>query len=186
MVKKLVREDLESFEDFEPGKVERNGLAYTQTQEFIEAELTRYLKMYRDLQQVDQTARLIRDQIDGLLRRYHDYVIQGKIQAHYRQVGITSKKGNVFEHVIPARTVRNLLIAGRLTLEQALNSPTCLITNEANQILVDRKLNKRTPSVWWFWRRYEGLGIELETFDGQPVDVRIWDLARHYEYFREI
>ena len=133
MVKKLVREDLESFEDFEPGKVERNGLAYTQTQEFIEAELTRYLKMYRDLQQVDQTARLIRDQIDGLLRRYHDYVIQGKIQAHYRQVGITSKKGNVFEHVIPARTVRNLLIAGRLTLEQALNSPTCLITNEANQ-----------------------------------------------------
>lgn len=186
MVKKLVREELELFEDFEPGKVERNGLAYTQTQEFVETELTRYLEMYRKLEQVDQTARLVRDQIDGLLRRYHDYVIQGKIQAHYRQVGITTKKGNVFEHVIPARTVRNLLIANKLTLQQALNSPTCLINNEVDQMLAERKLNKRTPSVWWFWRRYEGLGIQLETFDGQEVDVRIWDLARHYDYFKQI
>jgi hypothetical protein len=180
---KLVRESLETFEDFEPGKVERNGLAYTQTQEFITTELNRYLEMYRGLQQVDQTARLIRDQIDGLLRRYHDYVIQGKIQAHYRQKGLTTKKGNVFEHVIPARTVRNLLIQGRISLDQALNSPTCIVSPEANQVLVDRKLNKRTPSVWWFWRRYEGLGIELETYDGTAVDPQVWDLSRHYEYF---
>ena len=115
-----------------------------------------------------------------------EFLTQGKIQAHYRQKGITTKKGNVFEHVIPARTVRNLLIADRLTLQQALNSPTCLISNEVDQQLKQFKLNKRTPNVWWFWQRYQGLGIELETFDGQEVDVNIWDLAQHYQRFQQI
>jgi len=182
----MQRHSIERFTDFEPGRVTRNGVAYRQTQEFVSEEITRYMERYRAQQQIDQTARLLRDQIDALLRRYHEYVIQGKIQAHYRQVGVKIKAGNVFEHVIPARTVRNLLIADLISVPQALNPPTCLITTANNRVLSRNRMTKRTPNCWQFWSRYQCLGIQIETWDGTPVDQTTWDLARHYEYFTTI
>ena len=177
------RKLMENFKDVEPARVQRNGQAYVDTDEFIRPELERYLAMYRELDQISQRGRLIRDQIDELIRRYHDYVIAGKIVAHYRQVGCRIKKGNVFEHVIPARSIRNMLIQGICTLDQALNAPTCLVTPKKNKVLADNKLTKSTPNAWFFWRRYDVLNIQIETYDGTPVDQATWDFAKHCDYF---
>lgn len=179
----MLQENIQRFTDFEPGRVTRNGVAYRQTQDFVTQELDRYLDRYRAMTQIDQTARLLRDQIDALLRRYHEYVIQGRIQAHYRQQGVKIKAGNVFEHVIPARTVRNLLIADLISVPQALNPPTCLITQDKNRELARHRLTKRTPDAWNFWSRYQVLGIEIHTWDGVAVDQSTWNLEQHYEYF---
>jgi hypothetical protein len=177
------RELIESFTDFEPARVVRNGQSYAETETFIVKELQRYLDQYRRIVRMNQTARLIRDQIDNLIRRYHEYVIQGNYQAHYRQVGLLGKRGNVFEHVIPAKTVRNMLIAQHLTITQALNSPTCLISKEQDIKLRKNKMSKNTPNTWYFWQRYAALDIDIETFDGVAVDLAQWDLERHWEYF---
>lgn len=179
----MLRERMEGFQDFVPARVQRNGQAYVETYEFVSTEIERYLAMYQALEQTNQTARLIRDQLDELIRRYHDYVIAGKIVAHYRQVGCRVKKGNVFEHVIPLRTVRNMLIQGVLTANQALNAPTCLITPRKNKVLAKHKLTKSTPNAWFFWQRYSVLGMQIETYDGTAVDQTTWDFAEHCKYF---
>ena len=178
------RKLMENFKDIEPARVERNGQAYVETDEFIRPEIERYIKMYNELEQVSQRGRLIRDQIDGLIRRYHDYVIAGKIVAHYRQVGCREKKGNVFEHVIPARSIRNMLIQDKITLNQALNAPTCIITSKANKTLTKAKRTKSTPNAWLFWQRYDLLDIKIETYDGTAVDQTTWDFEKHCDYFK--
>lgn len=178
------RELIESFTDFEPARVSRNGQSYKETEQFINQELVRYLAMYGKITRMNQTARLIRDQIDNLIRRYHDYVIQGRYQAHYRERGIITKEGNVFEHVIPAKTVRNLLIGQRITITQALNSPTCLISVSSDRILRENKLSKKTPNPWMFWSRYKILGIDIETYDGTKIDQSTWNLQTHWDYFQ--
>lgn len=178
------RKLMENFKDIEPARVQRNGQAYVDTDEFIRPELERYLTMYRELDQISQRGRLIRDQIDNLIRRYHDYVIAGKMVAHYRQVGCRKKEGNVFEHVIPARTIRNMLIQGSITLNQALNAPTCIIVPKKNKMLSKAKRTKSTPNAWFFWQRYDILDIEIETYDGTAVDQTTWDFAKHCDYFK--
>lgn len=177
------RELIESFTDFEPARVTRSGQSYLETEAFIVKEIQRYLDQYRRIVRMNQTARLIRDQIDNLIRRYHDYVIQGNYQAHYRQLGVIDKRGHVFEHVIPAKTVRNMLIAEHFTIRQALNSPTCIISRDCDAVLRANKLSKKTPNPWRFWERYSILGISIETYDGEAVDQSDWDLGRHWEYF---
>jgi hypothetical protein len=179
----LTREQIETFKDIEPTRVIRNGQAYSETSEFITSEVTRHVAAYRKLTKSTQLGRLTRDKIDESIRRYHDYVIAGKYKAHYRQVGVLSKKKNVFEHVIPLRTVRNMLIAGVITIEQALNSPTCLITPEKNEILGKLKLTKSTPNAWCFWQRYQALDLQIETWDSVAVDQSTWNLDSHYNYF---
>ena len=89
----------------------------------------------------------------------------------------------MFGHVIPLRSVRNMLIADFITIEQALNSPTCLIKPDANALLGANKLTKKTPNPWFFWQRYRLLSIDIETYDGTAVDIATWDLAAHYQYF---
>lgn len=174
---------MESFQDFEPARVKRNGQAYVETSEYIIPELQRQLEMYQSLEQTNQRGRLIRDQIDNLIRRYHEYVVAGRYVAHYRQAGCMKKDGNVFEHVIPLRTVRNMLSQGTMTIQQALNSPTCLISPEKNVLLGELKLTKSSPNAWFFWQRYNALGLDIETWDGTPVDQTTWDFAKHCEYF---
>jgi len=180
---KTLQESMENFQDFEPTRVERNGQAYVETYNFIKEEVERHLVKYRKLERLNQTGRLTRDQLDELLRRYHDYVIAGKYKAHYRQVGLKSKEGNIFEHVIPTRTVRNLLISGVWNVDQAMNPPTCLLDRTSNDLLSSLKLTKSTPNTWFFWRRYRDLNIKIETYDGTPVDQETWDWRTHCEYF---
>jgi hypothetical protein len=125
--------------------------------------------MYKAQTTVDQTARQIRDSMDHHIRRYHGYSIQGKINGHYRQIGV-DESNCVFEHVIPATNVLAMLIEGHLTITQALNTPTCLIKKEDDVILRKSGLGSSSPDNWNFFKRYSVLDSKFRTYNGHMIE----------------
>ena len=164
-------------------RVQRNELAYQQTTEFATQELTRLVAMYNEQFTENQTARLIRDSIDHWIRRYHGYCIEGAIGSHYTQEGVNVAEC-VFEHVIPASSVRDMLIQGRLTITQALNTPTCLIKKSSDAKLSNSGLVSTSPDPWYFFQRYSVLNSNFSTYNGHAiVSQDTWSLADHYTFF---
>lgn len=166
-------------------RVKRSGSSYQQTHDFVTAELDRHVQRYRGLDSHDQTARLIRDEIDDLLRRYHGYCIEENQGAHYRQADLAPDVPTEFEHVLPARVARDALLVGRMTITDALNIPTCVLSRADHRRLNSTGLAKTTPDPYWFFRRYRDLGISVTTRDGRPIDLDTWNLDQHYSYFQE-
>lgn len=181
---KPLMERVSGFAQKKPTPVKRNGASYDATYQFVRRGLKLCVFMYRRLKVEDQTARLIRDVMDYLLRRYHVYSIKENIGAHYYERGLAHDAKTDFEHVVPAAVARDLLLYDRLTVDEALNIPTCRLSASKHQILNSTKLVSTTPDIYWFWRRYEGLGITVETHDGTAVDMATWNLSKHYEYFK--
>lgn len=163
--------------------VKRGGASYDATQQFCQSEIERFVAMYQQLKVEDQTARLIRDMIDVLLRRYHGYAIKENIGGHYREKGLPHGTKTEFEHVIPAAVARDLLLVGRLTVSEALNIPTCRLSASKHKKLNSTRLGSTTPDIYWFWQRYQSLGVQLETHDGIAVDTTTWNLDSHYKHF---
>jgi hypothetical protein len=182
----LLKEAVEGFEEinYRQVMVERNEDAYRITKEFIAFEVKRYVEMYRNLTTLDQRARLIRDMIDLLLRRGHGYCIEGSIGSHYRQVDV-DVDNCIFEHMIPQSRIRDLLIQDRISIEQAMNPPTCLISKENDAQLSKSGFNNKTPSYWHFFDRYTGVfTAQYETFNGQAItNPHEWDLGKHFSFF---
>jgi hypothetical protein len=179
-----LKEAVEGFEEinYRQVMVERNQDSYDITTDFVSTEVARLVGMYQGLTVLDQRARLIRDGIDLYLRRGHGYNISGSIGAHYRQVGVDPDK-NVFEHMIPQARVRDQLIQGRITIAMAMNAPTCLISPENDALLNKAKLNNKTPSYWYIFKRYtEAFDAEFETFNGQRIDPATYTLWDHYKF----
>jgi 5-methylcytosine-specific restriction endonuclease McrA len=164
-------------------RVQRNDLAYQQTWDYISSELDRKVKMYREQFEQNQTARLIRDDIDHLIRRYHGYCIEGSIGSHYQEQGVVHSD-SVFEHVIPASNVRDMLIEGRLTVRQALNTPTCLVKKSSDKLLRQSGLASTSPNNYFFFKRYSVLNSQFVTYNGETVDnLNTWSLEDHYRLF---
>jgi len=181
---KLLESSVQGFVYPDYGRVIRDGTAYVATDRFVRRGLKICLLLYSKIERLDQTARLIRDAIDFLLRRYHGYSVQGRIKAHYRDQSIRANDKTDFEHVIPASVLTALLIQGRISVDLAMNPPTCLIKKKHHRLLQQHGYGNRTPDVFWFWRRYNLLGIDIETHDGTKVDFNNWNLATHCEYFK--
>jgi hypothetical protein len=181
-----LKEAVESFEEinYRQVMVERNEDSYRITEDFIRIEVERLVDMYRNLTVLDQRARLIRDGIDLYLRRGHGYNIEGSIGSHYRQVGV-DVTACIFEHMIPQSRIRDLLIQDRISIRQAMNPPTCLISKENDSMLSKSGFNNKTPSYWHFFDRYTGVfDAEYETFNGQSIsDPHGWTLGQHYKFF---
>ena len=168
--------------------VKRNDKAYEQALSTTTEELERLLDLYRNtVIEDDMRARLLRDSIDHWIRRYHKYAIQGKIKSHYHQRGISlSAKDCIFEHVIPASTIRDKLIAGELSINQALNVPTCRVSRSVDSLLRQKGLHDSTPDAWFFFKRYKIAlaDIAIDTYNGQPVvDLGKWTLQDHFNFF---
>ena len=180
---KTLLERVSGFAQKKPTPVKRGGSSYDSTQQFCKREIERYVAMYQQLKVEDQTARLIRDMIDVLLRRYHGYSIKENFGAHYHEMGLPHGTKTEFEHVIPASVARDLLLFDRLTVDEALNIPTCRLSAKNHKTLNSTKLGSTTPDIYWFWQRYQALGIQLETHDGTDVDTSTWNLDSHYNYF---
>lgn len=180
---KTLMERVTGFAQKKPTPVKRGGASYDATYQFCRSEIERYAEMYKQLKVEDQTARLIRDMIDVLLRRYHGYSIKENIGAHYYEKELPHGTKTEFEHVIPAAVARDLLLFGRLTVDEALNIPTCRLSADKHKKLNSTKLGSTTPNIYWFWQRYQELGIQIETHDGNDVDPAVWNLDTHYEYF---
>lgn len=182
----LLKEAVEGFQEvnYRQVSVDRNQESYNITDEFIESEVTRLLEMYRGLTKLDQRARLIRDGIDLYLRRGHGYSIEGSIGSHYRQIGV-DVKNCIFEHMIPQSRIRDLLIQDRISIRQAMNPPTCLISKENDTLLSKSGYNNKTPSYWHFFDRYtKTFDAAYETFNGQVIaDPHAWTLWEHYKHF---
>ena len=171
------------FAQKKPTPVKRGGASYDATQQFCQSEIERYVEMYKQLAVEDQTARLIRDMIDVLLRRYHGYSIKENIGAHYYEKGLAHGTKTEFEHVIPASVARDMLLFNRLTVDEALNIPTCRLSATKHKKLNSTRLGSTTPDIYWFWKRYESLDVTIETHDGTPVDMTTWNLDSHYKHF---
>lgn len=163
-------------------KVKRNEQAYRETYTWIGTEIQRYYEMYQNSIEGTQTARLIRDMLEKLIRRYHDYAIHGDIGAHYRKTGIV-QGDTIFEHVIPAKDILGMLLEGKLTVKRALNAPTCLISKADDVKLRKSGLGKLNPKPWFFFRRYQVLNSTFNTYNGQNVDLNDWTLEDHYRFF---
>lgn len=168
--------------------VKRNAKAYEQALSTTTEELERLVDLYRTtVAEDDMRARLLRDSMDHWIRRYHKYAIQGKIKSHYHQRGVSlAAEDCIFEHVIPASTVRDKLIAGELSTNQALNVPTCRISREVDAKLRQKGLHDTTPDAWWFFQRYQlaYADMAVDTYNGQAIkDLDNWTLQDHFDLF---
>lgn len=172
------------FAQKKPTPVKRGGSSYDATYKFCVRGLKLCIWMYQRLKVEDQTARLVRDVMDFLLRRYHGYAIKENIGAHYYEKGLPHGAKTEFEHVIPAAVARDLLLFDRLTVDEALNIPTCRLSAKNHKKLNSTKLGSTTPDIYWFWQRYQDLGVELVTHDGIAVDTVTWNLDSHYSHFK--
>lgn len=179
---KNLKELVESYTQKTYTKVKRNERSYRETHTYLSAEIERHYAQYQNAIEGTQTARLIRDMLVEALRRYHDYSIRGDIGAHYRQSGIISGD-TIFEHIIPAREITGMLLEGKLTVNQALNAPTCLISKADDVKLRKTGLGASSPSRWQFFKRYQGLNSSFTTYNGQKIDLDKWTLEDHYCFF---
>jgi hypothetical protein len=180
-----LKESLNKFTKANYTKVKRSTNTHCESLAIAVSELERLIGLYRG-NHTPQTARLIRDSIDHWIRRYHGYVIEGGIGAHYSEVGV-DLKNCIFEHVIPAAKVRDMLIQGVLTAPQALNTPTCFISKTNDQLLRDHKRVSTSPDYWNFFKRYDIFdNVEFCTYNDVSVDQTTWTLEDHFNFFKNI
>lgn len=180
--------DRQLVENFVPpvyGRTPRNAESYRATYRYCSGRLMEILEIYRNSTNDQQTLRLVRDDMDNLLRRYHGYAIKENIGAHYREVGVD--KDVDFEHLIPAARIRDMMIAGVLTINQALNCPTVTLSRTKHHALKEAGWASHTPDVWRPFLRYtQVFSAGFETYDGKSVDTDVWTLEDHYRYFQHL
>jgi hypothetical protein len=179
----MLREALKNFNAPVYVRTKRSTESYAATAAYVTANLERLVELYRNTKNDEQTYRLIRDDIDNALRRYHQYCIKENIGAHYIERGL---EGNgIFEHMVPASTIRDLLIAQVITPKQACNMPTCKLSKERDDKLREAGWASKTPDIYNFWKRYE-YSFEtkdlFETYDGVNVNTAM-TLDEHFERF---
>ena len=160
-------------------RVNRSGQSTASTEKYVSAEITRHIENYSALTH-EQERRLARDNIDFLLRRFHQYVIQQGMGAHYIK---HSSESSILEHLIPASVLRDLLLDGVFTLPHALYAPTVLLPKSDDKLLRQSGRVSTTDCVFHPFRRYVAAGITgtFSTFRGHPVpDLHEWSLREHY------
>jgi len=190
---KLNEKKMDTWEEPVYERTKRSAETYDATTKYITSRLKRLVFDYKQTKLIAemstvpqsdlQVLRLIRDEIEHNLRRYHGYSIKGSIGAHYKQVGI--EKG-IFEHMVPVNTIRNLLIDEYITPWQACNMPTCLLSKQNDLLLRKNGLVSSTPSIYKFWRRYEKAFVcdgNFKTHDGKHIDTKQFNLNDHFKLF---
>jgi len=179
----MLKEALNNFTQPVYVRTKRSTESYAATAAYVTSNLNRLVVLYRTTKNDEQTYRLIRDDIDNALRRYHQYCIKENIGAHYVERGL---EGNgIFEHMVPASTIRDLLIAQVITPEQACNMPTCRLSVDKDIKLREAGWASKTPDIYNFWKRYEySFNVEsvFETYDGVKVDTTM-TLDDHFNCF---
>lgn len=165
----------------------RSDQAYRATLELARGEIERHVEQHTNfLNEGTQDAaikcRLVRDSIQHWIRRYQQYVIQEGSKPHYCEVGADQE--GIFEHLLPVAVVRDLVLTATLTIDEALHSPTCLLTVESDQRLRSMGLVKSTPDAYHFGQRYKDAGIDLLFNIGKAkVDLDSWTLEQHFRHF---
>jgi hypothetical protein len=77
-----------------------------------------------------------------------------------------------------------MMLAGALTVNQALNAPTCLISKANDEVLRRAGHVSTSPSYWHFFDRYSVLNTTFKTYNGQPItNLHDWTLEKHFTFF---
>ena len=107
------------------------------------------------------------------------------MKAHYHEVGADEECD--FEHLIPAARIRDLLLAGSISTEQALNAPTVRLSRAKHASLKEAGWASKTPDMWLPFKRYTNVFVaQFETHDGTPIDQNTWTLENHFNYFKHL
>ena len=178
---------LEGFEAPNYGKTRRTPDTYQTVARRCRRKLTAFVQEYRAVQNDQQELREIRNDIDDTLRRYHEYCIKQRdnMGAHYHEQG--ADDATDFEHLIPAARIRDLLLADILTVEQALNVPTVILSRSKHMELKDAGWASHTPDMWLPFKRYSQVfDAEFRTYDGTLIDPDTWTLEKHFDYFKHL
>ena len=142
----------------------------------------------------------VKKHLASCLRRIHEYCIQqvfaknskgsfyiDKDSKKYKLKSDSTKLNDVkFEHIIPMAVIVDELVAGRMSLIQAMFPPTALTTKLKDKKLRENKLGKSTRHIQKFWKRYEQAGIPVKNnfqnvITGEDIDPNKWTLAKHYK-----
>lgn len=183
----MLKESLEKFVAPVYGKTRRTQETYKTVATRCSQQLVRLVQEYLAVENDQQLLREIRNDIDYYLRRYHKYCIEERdgMKAHYHEVG--ADEDCDFEHLIPASRIRDLLISGIITVEQALNTPTVRLSRAKHMALKDAGWASHTPDMWLPFRRYSQVfDAKFETYDGTSIDPETWTLERHFDYFASL
>lgn len=149
--------------------------------------INRLVKEYHSVTNDQQELREIRIEIDSNLRRYHEYCIEQRdgMKAHYHEVGADEKCD--FEHLIPLGRVRDLILAGVITVEQGLNAPTVKLSRTKHKALGEAGWASKTPNMWLPFERYTNVfTTTYQTHDGRTINPLTWTLEDHYNYFKHL
>lgn len=182
-----LQESLQSFTTPVYGKTSRSAETYRTVADYCLKNLLRLIAEYHAVQNNQQLLREMRNDIDNYIRRYHEYCIQQRdgMGAHYHEVGADEECD--FEHLIPAARIRDLLLAQRITVEQALNAPTVVLSRAKHRALKDAGWAAKTPDMWRPFRRYSQVfTAQYQTYDGTAIDPETWTLEQHYAYFQHL
>jgi len=180
----MLKESLEQFVAPNYGRTNRTTDTYRTVARHCGNHIGRLVGEYQSIKNDQQWLREVRNDIDYYLRRYHEYCIKQRdgMGAHYHEVGADDDTD--FEHLIPAARIRDLLLAGAITTEQALNAPTVKLSRAKHMALKDAGWASQTPDMWLPFRRYSQVfDAVFETYDGTTIDPETWTLERHYKYF---
>ena len=184
---KMLKESLEQFTAPVYGKTRRTPDTYRTVANYCTKNLERLVAEYRSVKNNQQLLREIRNDIDYYLRRYHEYCIKQRdgMAAHYHELG--ADEDTDFEHLIPAARIRDLLLAGVITVVQALNAPTVKLSRAKHALLKEAGWASNTPDMWLPFRRYSQVfSAVFETHDGTAVDPESWTLEQHFNYFKHL
>jgi len=179
----MLKEAIENFRQPVYTKTARSTDTYASINNRCATQISRLVEEYNSVKNDQQLLREIRNEIDYQLRRYHNYCIKDRIGGHYRQKDLKHDDPKDFEHVLPAAIVRDLLLFGRISIEQAMNPPTCVLHREQHVALAAAGFASKTPDIWNFWQRYADLNIVIVTHDNQEIDTNSWNLGDHYRHF---
>ena len=183
----MLQESLQQFIAPVYGKTRRSTATYQTVARHCRRHLEQLVEEYRAVENDQQLLREIRNDMDYYLRRYHKYCIEERdgMGAHYQEIGADADTD--FEHLIPAARIRDLLLAGTITVEQALNAPTVRLSRVKHMMLKDAGWASHTPDMWLPFRRYtQVFEARYQTHDGTPIDPETWTLEQHFEYFRHL
>lgn len=183
----LLRESLENFVAPVYGRTKRTAETYRTVANHCTKHIGRLVVEYQEVTNDQQLLRELRNDIDYYLRRYHEYCIQQRdgMKAHYHEVNADQLTD--FEHLIPAARIRDLLLAGAISISQALNAPTVRLSRAKHIMLKDAGWASHTPDMWLPFRRYSMVfKAEFETYDGTKIDPETWTLEQHYLYFQHL
>jgi hypothetical protein len=182
-----LKESLDNFVAPIYGKTLRTAETYRTVSDYCLKNLLRLINEYHAVENNQQLLREMRNDIDNYLRRYHEYCIQQRdgMRAHYHEVGADEECD--FEHLIPAARIRDLLLANAITVQQALNAPTVVLSRAKHRALKEAGGAAKTPDMWRPFQRYSQVfAAQYQTHDGTTIDPETWTLEQHYAYFRHL